>query len=334
MHLKYLIFCLAIGVYFTSAAQKLTIKDYLLLGVEASEGISERYLKPVSEGLLYGLSSGWYHDARVPEPWKFRFSIAANGSFVPSDTKNFNLDIASIENLEVLGGGDQVRIPTILGSTESDITFVATLDGETFTFDAPTGIGLLELNLLPTAFLHVGMGLPWKSEVQFRYFPKLGLGEGSVGVIGLGLKHQINDENGPWKSLPLDIALMGAFTRLNAEYNLAEGGFVTGSEQRVEGDMNAWLFELLFSTRYDHWNIFGGSGYVFGNSVFNLLGNYRIELADRTVEFNDPFDVRENVAGWRLTAGGSYTYQRFSVHLSYTLQGFNNLALGFHYNLN
>ncbi|MBC2838832.1 hypothetical protein H7F20_05750 [Robiginitalea sp. SC105] len=322
-----------LGVILKPVAQEITIKDYLVLGVEASEAISERYLQPVSKGLLYGLSSGWYHDARVPEPWKFRFSVAANGSFVPSDAKSFELDITSFENLDVVGGGQRVRIPTVLGSTDSDVTFVATLEGETFTFNAPTGIGLVELNLLPTAFLHVGMGLPWNSEVQFRYFPKLGLGDGSVGVVGLGLKHQINSENGPWQSFPLDLAVMAAYTRLDAEYNLEEGGTVTGSGQRIEGAMNAWLTELLLSTRNTHWNLFGGFGYVFGNSLYELLGNYRIQLSDRAVEFNDPFDVRENVSGLRLTAGGSYTYRRFSVHLSYTLQGFNNLAFGMHYNL-
>lgn len=334
MRFKYSILFIFLIFSLKGTSQEITIKDFLILGVEVSEDVSERYLKPVSEGILYGLSSGWYYDAKVLQPWKFRFSIAANGSLVPSDTKSFNLDIAAIDNLEVLGGGQQVRIPTILGSRDSDVTFQATVDGQTFTFDAPTGIGLLQLDLLPTAFIHVGMGLPWKSEVQFRYFPKLGLGEGSVGVVGLGFKHQINDINGPWQSIPLDLALMGAYTRLDAEYNLAEGGFVTGPDHRIEGAMNAWLFELLTSTRYEHWNLFGGIGYVFGNSLYELLGTYQIDLPNRTLEFTDPFDVRENVSGMRLTAGGSYTFRRFSTHLSYTFQGFNNLTLGLHYNLN
>lgn len=314
-------------------AQEPGIRNFLLLGTTVAEDISEQYLRPVSRGILYGLSSGWYQNAKSAGPWKLKISLVANGSLVPGDVRSFDLDISGIENLEVLGGESEVSIPTILGSSDSEVTFLATVNGETFTFDAPTGIGLLQLDLLPSSFLQAGIGLGYQTELKVRYLPKIQIDEGALGVMGVGLKYQLNGEKGLWKTAPLDLALMGGYTRLNAEYDLPQNEVVRGTNQYIDGAMNAWLFELLASTRNEHWNLFGGTGYVFGDSQYELVGTYLIDLEQETLEFVNPVSVEENVSGWRLTLGGSYTLGWFSTHASYTFQGFNNLSLGFNFQI-
>lgn len=328
--LPVLLFAGIAGTY----AQDLGIKDYLLIGVDAAETISERYLKPIPEGILYGLSSGWYHNAKSADRWEVRLGLVTNGSLVPADTKNFTLNVGDFENLSVIGGAQQVTIPTILGPRDSRVTFQADVEGQTFTFDAPTGIGLLQLNLLPSAFLQAGVGLGGNLEAQVRYFPKITIGDGALGIKGLGLKYQLNGDKGIWQDLPVDMALMGAYTRLNATYDLPEDGNVQGFGHEVDGFMNAWLTEVLVSTRYDHWNLFGGTGYVWGNSKYELKGTYQIELPNRTLEYVDPFALEESVSGFRFTLGGSYTAGWFTTHASYTLQGYNNLSFGFNFRLN
>ncbi len=316
-----------------NAQQDFNIKPYLVLGVESAEELASLYLEPLSEGLLYGLTGAWNNTAQVKPKWDLDISIVANGSFVPSEKLSKEINIAGIENLEVLGGGNSVRIPTILGSTESEVTFVATLNDEEFVFDAPTGIGLFSTNLLPNGFLQASLGLPANSELSFRYFPKINIDDASVGIVGFGLKHEISKSVKKWDKLPIAISLFAAFTRLDANYDFETDGIVSGNSQFIDGYLNSWLFELLFSTKFPVWNVYGGMGYVTGKSNYALKGIYTIETENETFNFENPFDVQGNISGRRVNLGGSVTLNRFKINLDYTFQGFNNVALGINYRL-
>ena len=248
-----------------SAQSDFDFRNYLVLGVEEAEDIASIYLEPLSEGLLYGLTGAWNNTAQVKQKWELDIAFVANGSFVPREKLSRDIDISAIENLEVLGGGTVISIPTILGSTESEVTFVATRDGEQFEFDAPTGIGLFSTNLLPNAFLQAHLGLPGNSEFSFRLFPKISIEDATLGVIGFGLKNELTKSFGVLESFPLAISAFAAFTRLDADYDFETVGFVSGDSQKVDASLNSWLFELLASTKFPVWNVYGGIGYVTGN---------------------------------------------------------------------
>jgi hypothetical protein len=314
-----------------NAQESFDIKSYLVLGVESAEKLTSIYLEPLTEGLLYGLTGAWNNTAQVKQAWALDISLVANGSFVPNSKLSRVIDIGSFENLEVIGGGTEVRIPTILGSTDSEVTFVATLNDEEFVFDAPTGIGLFTTNLLPNAFLQVGLGLPMNSELDIRYFPKVNIDGVSLGVFGFGLQHELTKSIGLENS-PIAISLFAAFTRLDADYEFQADGFVTGNGQSIDAYLNSWLFEGLVSTKFPVWNIYGGLGYVKGNSNYALLGTYTITTQNEVFNFEDPFDVQGSISGLKASLGGSVKLNRFRINLDYTFQGFNNLALGIHYN--
>lgn len=309
------------------------IRNYLVLGVETAEEIASLYLEPLSEGLLYGLTGAWNNTAQVKKKWELDISFVANGSFVPNEKLSKNLDISSIENLEVLGGASSVQIPTILGSENSEVTFIATLNDEEFVFDAPTGIGLFSTNLLPNAFLQASLGLPGNTEANFRYFPKLEIEGASLGIIGFGIKHELTQTITAWKDWPVALSIFGAFTRLDAEYDFETEGFVTGSSQLIDIYLNSLLVETLVSTKFPVWNIYGGLGYARGKANYALLGTYTITTEQEVLNFVDPFDVQGEISGWRGGLGGSVRLNRFKINLDYTFQGFNNLALGINYNL-
>jgi len=309
------------------------IKSYLVLGVETAEDLASLYLEPLSEGLLYGLTGAWNNSAQVKKPWELDVALVANGSFVPNEKLFKELDISAIENLEVLGGSTSVRIPTILGEEESEVTFIATLNDEEFIFDAPTGIGLFSTNLLPNAFIQASLGLPLHSEFSLRFFPKIEVSGANLGIIGFGLKHELTQSIPAWEKLPLSFSVFAAFTRLDADYNFQADGFVTGTSQRVDIYLNSWNLEALLSTKFPVWNVYGGLGYVNGDSNYALLGTYTIVTEQEVLNFIDPFDVQGSISGLRGNLGGSVTLNRFKINLDYTFQGFNNLALGIHYNI-
>lgn len=313
--------------------QDFDFRNYLLLGVEPAEDLTSVYLSPLSEGLTYALTGGWYNSAVVKDRWSLDLALVSNGSFIPSDRLSKEINISTIENLEVLGGGDIVIIPTIIGSSDSRVTLIATVDNEQFEFDTPTGIGLLNINLLPSAFLQASVGLPANSEFSFRYVPKIKVSDISLGVLGAGIKHELSKTIKGLEKSPVAVAGMIAFTRLDTDYEFQAEGFVTGENQSVNGFLNTWLFEVIASTKSPIYNFYGGLGYVSGKSEYALRGTYIVETDTETLVFRDPFDVQNSVSGWRFNAGAKVRMGWFSLNLGYTFQGFNNLSLGINFNV-
>ncbi len=314
-------------------SQELGVMNYLVLGVEDAKELFSVYFDPLNQGLMYGLTGGWNNTARVKEPWALDISLVSNGSFVPKDRLSMEINTNNFDDLRVLYGADVVWVPTIVGSKVSDVTFVTTLDGEEFEFDAPIGLGLLFTNLLPNAVLQAGIGLPGNTEFNFRYFPKINIDEASVGVVGFGLKHEITKTVKKWETLPVAISAFAAYTRLDLNYDFQTGGIVTGNSQSASGYLNTILFELTASTKNPIWNIYGGIGYVSGESNYAIKGTYVIETESDTLTFTDPFNAQSNISGFRANIGGRVNINRFSINLDYTLQGYNNISIGFNYNI-
>ena len=314
-------------------AQELDFKNYLLVGIEQAEFLTAIYLDPLSDGLTYALTGGWYNTARVKDRWQIELSLVTNGSFVPDERLSEQIDLSQIDNLDVQGGGDIVAIPTILGSDESSVTLVTTVDGEQIEFNAPTGIGLININLLPSAFLQARMGLPLNSEVSLRYFPKISVSDISVGIFGVGIKHELSRSIEALENGPITISGMIAYTRLDTDYSFETNGFVTGENQFAEGFINTWMYELIISTEHPVYNFYGGFGYITGKADYALKGSYVIETNSAPILFQDPFDVQNSVTGWRANLGVNVRMGWFGVNLGYTFQGFNNLSMGLNFNL-
>ncbi len=308
------------------------IRQFLLIGVEAAEEITAAYTRPAAEGLLYGLTGGWYNSAVVRDKWDVEISLVTNGAFVPSDARTFVIDTDRFENLSSLSGEARVRVPTILGGSATPATLVATVQGEIFQFETPEGIGVSDLNLLPNAFLQAKVGLPYATEAGVRVFPNIDVGGVELGLYGLSIQHEFSRWIEFLDESPVAVSVFGAFTTLDAKYGFETGGDVLGENQRIKLDMDSWLFELVTSTKFEKLNFYGGLGYVTGNSGTRLLGTY--ELQTRTpVTFTDPFDIQNSISGFRANLGVNLRLGWFGLNSAYTFQGYNNFSLGINFNI-
>jgi len=306
------------------------IRQFLLVGVEAAEEITAAYTRPAAEGLLYGLTGGWYNSAVARDKWHVELSIVTNGAFVPSDARTFVINTDRFDNLRARSGETSVRVPTILGGSATPATLVATVEGETFEFDTPEGLGVSDLNLLPNAFLQAKVGLPYATEAGVRVFPNINVGGVELGLYGIGLQHEVSRWIDFLDRSPVAVSVFAAFTTLNAKYGFETGGDVLGENQRIKLDMDSWLFELVTSTKFEKLNFYGGLGYVTGNSSTRLLGTY--ELQTRTpVTFTDPFDIQNSISGFRANLGVNLRLGWFGLNSAYTFQGYNNFALGINF---
>lgn len=330
---KYLLLLCILSFAITQAQEN--IKNYLLLGVDAAENIVSDYNSPVAEGLMYGLTGGWYNSAKVAKPWSISVSLVTNGSFIPSEKETFVLDASRFDNLMFLNGQTSARVPTIVGGTNT-LTLIASLDNEDFEFESPEGIGLLDLNLLPTAFLQAKVALPKGTEVGVRIFPSTELSENSkIGLWGFGVQHEISQWITGMDEANWALSALVAYTTINGEYDIAEDndGFVTGSNQLIDSKLDSWLIEIIGSTNFPIFNVYGGLGFITGTSSTELLGTYNIQTQTQSRSFTDPFAIGNDVSGVRANLGAKVRMGWFSINTDYTFQGYNNFSLGLNFKI-
>ena len=329
-----LFYLLIISIFFTfqtSRAQE-NIREFLVLGVEFAEEFTSAYTDPAAEGLMYGLTGGWYNSAQVRDKWQVEISIVTNGSFVPSDARTFTIDTSRFEDLTTIDGEAVVEIPTILGGSATPVTFIADLEGEFYQFESPEGFGLSDLNLLPNAFLQVKVGLPKATEVGVRVFPKIAVEDVEVGLFGFGAQHEFSRWIGALDTSPIAFSAFIAYTRLFADYEFETGGDVLGENQEIDVRMNSWLFELVASTKFPKLNVYGGIGYVNGDSDTRFKGTYEIQTMT-PLTFTDPFDFQNSVDGVRANIGLNFRAGWFGLNTAYTFQGYNNFSFGINFNI-
>ena len=309
------------------------IRDFLVLGVEVAEEIVSAYTQPAAEGLLYGLTGGWYNSAVVRDKWQVEISIVTNGSFVPSESRSFFIDTGRFEDLTTIQGEAVVKVPTILGGDQSPVQLVADVEGEFYQFETPDGIGLSDTNILPNAFLQAKLGLPKYTEFGVRVFPKLNIDDVEFGLFGFSAQHEFSRWIKPIQTSPLAFSVIAAYTRLYTDYNFQTGGDVTGENQQINIRMNSYLFEVIASTKFRKLNVYGGLGYVTGDADTRLRGTYDFQVLSTPLSFTDPFDFQNEVNGLRANLGLNLRLGFFGLNAAYTLQGFNNFSFGMNFNI-
>ena len=60
--------------------------------------------------------------------------------------------------------------------------------------------------------LQAGIGLPLKTEVDFRYSPEIKLKSFNLGLMGIGLKHDLLQWIPVLNKVPIDLSVMAGHT--------------------------------------------------------------------------------------------------------------------------
>ena len=91
--MKNLFTCVFLGACLTTAAQA-DFNNVLAAGVEDAERFTTDYMAPLSESVVYSMSTGWYNTADAKPLGGFEISIIGNitGFKNKEDKKTFILD--------------------------------------------------------------------------------------------------------------------------------------------------------------------------------------------------------------------------------------------------
>ncbi len=305
--------------------------DLFAAGVNDAEKFTNDYVGPMSEGLLYSMSTGWYNSGKAKPLGGFEISIIGNmASFKnKEDKKSFELNTADYENLQFQDGSIIKTVSTALGDIEGvgvfvDGPLVGDIDRQEF--ELPTGLSSENINFVPSAFVQVSLGLIKGTEIKARFLPKINTDEAKLGFYGIGLQHEFTSLLPAEKIWPIAISGVVGYTHLNGSYDFTDEGVIAGEDQRLDAKMNTWVFQAIVSTKLPIINFYGGLGYITGKSTIDVLGTYSGGLLSESV--TDPFSINNKVNGVTGNIGAKLKLGFFRLHADYTAAEFNTLSLG------
>ncbi|MFD0860663.1 DUF6588 family protein [Sungkyunkwania multivorans] len=311
------------------------INELLAAGIADAQRYTTDYIAPANEGLMYGMSNGWFNSAESKPLAGFEVSIVGNYSPIKDEKKGFVLNTASYQNLQFVDGSTGKSVSTALGDIDGIRVFaeseVAPGVTERVEFDLPSGLASENINFIPTAFLQVSVGVIKGTELKARFFPKVNSNDVKVGFYGVGLQHELTQWLPAEKLWPVAVSGLIGYTRLDGSYDFTSTNIVDGANQRFETTASTWSFQLIASTKLPVINFYGSIGYLSGKSDTDILGTYVVRQGPFQQTFEDPFSVSNDASGTRLTVGTKLKLAFFRLNLDYTVAEFNNLSIGLNF---
>lgn len=331
--MKHLFLFVGLLICVTGTAQS-NINDIFAAGVEDAERFTNDYMAPLSEGVIYSISNGWYNSGKAKPLGGFEISIIGNmASFKnKDDKKTFILNTEDYENIKFVDGSISKAVSSGLGDLEGIRVFV---EGEVAPgitsreeFELPTGLSSENINFVPSAFLQVSVGLIKGTEIKARFLPKIEADDVAVGFYGVGLQHEFTSLLPAEKIWPVAISGVIGYTHLTGTYDFTDTDIIAGENQKIDAKMNSWNFQAVVSTKLPIINFYGGLGYITGNSETDVLGTYIVQSGPFQQTIEDPFTLNKKVSGATANIGTKLKLGFFRLHADYTIAQFNSLSFG------
>ncbi|MFI8379365.1 DUF6588 family protein [Leeuwenhoekiella sp. NPDC079379] len=286
------------------------------------------YIAPAMEGLVYSMSGGWYHTAKTHKQLGFDITIGFNGAIVPSDKEIFSLRSLNFQN-QYTASSDLT--PTVAGNaTPSEVTF-NTSEGDV-TFTMPEGVkDDLPINAVPAPAIQASLGVFKGTDLMVRFVPEVGSDNVKGKLFGAGFKHNFMQYFGPLDNLPLNVAVVGAFTTMNVDYDIQAESTIDGSNQAAEFKLNSYTVQGVASLDFPLVTVYGGLGFTGGKSELNVLGTYEYATngsATNDGSITDPILLSYNPSSVRASLGARLNLAFFKIFADYTVQEYSNVSAG------
>lgn len=300
----------------------------------------DAYGKPLFKGLGLGMNSGWTNTAETNGLLHFDLRVTGTAVFVPQSDRTFDVTKIGLSNTIRPDNPANTISPTFSGNTKTDGPLMNIYDnnGNKITsFNLPSG----QLSsVVPAPQLQLTAGLVQNTDVTIRAIPKVKVSDdiGSISMIGFGVKHNImRDIFGQTaRVVPFDLALAFSYNKLNYNKSLnvqPENGAVPAdaqqsndfSNQAIQGHVNSFLFEAVFSKQILFFTPYIAAGYNTAKTDVSLVGNYPITSNVVPVvnqkfytTYNNPVTISErSVNGMSAEIGFQLKLPIFRLYASY-----------------
>ncbi len=337
---------LALMFLFSFQVYKAQELETILLASDDASLLTEKYLDPAVKGLMYSMNGGWYTTAKTHKTFGFDLTINVNASFVPNAAQTFAFISSDYSFLSLPNG--ETSLNTVMSENDAETQVDVRIpngDG-TFklaSFDMPGGITKdLPVNAVPAPVLQLGFGLPFKTDIKFRFVPELEFDDKvTANLFGLGLQHDLMQYFKPLEKTPLHVSVLAAFTNMKVAYSIEDedpNDNVAVNNGSAEFKMNTWTVQAIASLDFKVITLYGSLGYNNGKSTVKMKGDYTItyDLEDSngmplgTVQesISNPINLDFEANGMRATLGTRLNLGFFKIFADYTFQEYNTAMAG------
>lgn len=316
-------------------------------GVDDGIKVLEGYITPYANAFGSSLNGGWYNTAKPHKLGGFDITLSVSTTLIPESAKTFDLSDLNLQNLSV--SGTNTMAPTIAGANDPGPTLSYVINDPTYgditlaSFESPPGVNW---SIIPLPMIKAGIGLPLGTELIGRFIPTIKVADGSFGMWGVGLKHSLVQYLPASDLFPIDITLMGGYTKVSigipvsmepsGDYNLTTVSF---EGQKVNMEVSAYTFNLLISKKLPVVTFYGGAGYSGTSTSIAVDGNFALPSFDPLISTTLPVYIDANVvtipsidiesfSGLRLNAGMKLTLGVLTIHADYTKANYSVLTAG------
>jgi hypothetical protein len=320
--------------------------DFLRAGSADGLKIVQAYVSPWANAFGAGMNGSWYNTAKPHKFGGFDITTGLNIGFVPTSATTFDVSKIGLTTLSGSGVSSTIAGPKTDGQTLTASQGAVTLAS----FKTPPGTNW---KLMPVPTAQIGLGLPFGTELKFRFIPKISIKDGSISLWGIGLVHSLMQYLPGEKLLPFDVSLFGGYSKLKGNipmslqpkdgaptnystYNVATSFL----DQKMAMGISALNIGLIASLNVPVLTLYGGLGYSKTSTEVELLGNYplpSIDLAVSTTEgvYEDAGVIKsfpkldiKNFSGLRANIGLRIKLSVVTIHADYTKAQYNVFSTG------
>jgi len=324
IHLSILVAATLLGFSTVKAQsdQDLLVDDMLL--------IAENFATPGAEAASVQSSAGWFNSAQDLGKWKIDISIHGNALFIPGSKQTKLVQNGDFNILNVQGGTNLLA-PTVFGK-DSEGVYEGQFLGQDFTLDALDG---LDKKIVIHPFPQLTVGLPYGTEIAFRYVPEVTLNNVGVSTAGAAIKHNFSQYIKRHRPEDFSISGVVAYSTININYEydpiqINANGLNVLNLNEIEVDANIWMAQALASKLYDSFEVFGAVGISNSNFDYALGGGGQIlPQLNRELGALGGTDVN-----FKADLGFNLYFEDFQFSTMLTAGSFFNANVGLHYRFN
>jgi hypothetical protein len=324
-------------------------KDVDFLRSAPADGVKylQAYINPFANAFGSGLSGGWYNTAKPHKFGGFDITLNTSVGIVPTSAQTFDaskIDLSS--SITGAGISSTVAGPDKAGPLMHYNAGAITLA----TFNAPKGSNW---RYIPVPTAQVGIGLPFGTELKFRFIPKIKISKGDLSLWGVGLLHSLMQYLPGDKINPFDVSLFGGFTKLQANVPLSldpdpsvnqaystYNPATSFDNQILNVIVKSLNLSAIGSVNLKVITFYGGVGYCKTQTTMKLSGNFPTPIPIATspfVQYNDngvrkgsdfPSVDIKNFSGLRANVGFRLKLAVVTIHFDYTRAQYNVLTAG------
>ena len=306
--------------------------ETLLLAKEDAEILLQGYTQPLGKSLICAQNTGWAHTAKTHKPLGFDLTIGAGVSlvndldlkFMPQGLRYVTVPESGLPT--VFGAANPqnlpVRIPT--GANTPDLEANLNFPGG--------AADDLPVQGMPAPTLQLSVGAWFNTDISVRYVPDLNLEGTSLGLWGLGIKHDLTQYLGPLERLPLNVSVLAARSSIGVRYDLPDAG--TGTH--VDFTMSTYTLQVLGSLDFPIISVYGAIGYSGGNAELGMRGTYDLSYTQniggvditQNEQLVDPIQLGYQAHSALGTLGFRVNLPLLKIYGQYSLQEYQTASLG------